>query len=66
LVDKVVGDFESGAHNSIHRSIKATAMEYCWPNCLLLVSVAHVDDNDDEQLFKSFKEGEDVDVTYDD
>lgn len=59
-------DYESGSHNSIHRSIKASALEYCWPNCLLLISVAHLDDNDDKLLYESLKNSEDIDISYDD
>ncbi|CAD8088967.1 unnamed protein product [Paramecium primaurelia] len=38
-------DISSGSTNQIHRTIKSIALDQCWPDCILLISVQRVQNN---------------------
>ncbi|CAD8086724.1 unnamed protein product [Paramecium primaurelia] len=38
-------DISSGSTNQIHRTIKSTALDQCWPDCVLLISIQSVQDS---------------------
>lgn len=37
-------DYVSGRQNQIHRSLQTSALDICWPDCLILISLNHLDD----------------------
>lgn len=55
-------DYISGHTNQLHRAINASALEACWPNCLLLVSVKH----HDPQEIKEYADMLSNQIRYDD
>ncbi|CAK90233.1 unnamed protein product (macronuclear) [Paramecium tetraurelia] len=37
-------DISSGSTNQIHRTLKSAALDQCWPDCVLLISVQKIED----------------------
>ncbi|KAM3137107.1 hypothetical protein pb186bvf_010835 [Paramecium bursaria] len=57
-------DYVSQQTNIIHKVIKKSALDLCWPDCIVLISVGFIDDIQFEKYAQSVKIQEDV--IYDD